>query len=464
MEFRTVRFVARFSSLRFEGAFILRRLAQAIPTLIGVLLLTFLLFNIVGGSPAALTLGERASPRALEEFDEVRGFNKPLVAGRWSPTRLYPDGPPRWTAEDGAPAPTSDPELGSVRLGPGDYRLAAAFPPLPGVVYRLELVWRPQGDATAAVSVGGVFQGLETQGLSSSKPWKTAAVLFAGRTDSADAADSEKLPPRLRVTNGEIEILSARVRRRNRHAFDSQFFHHLGRLLCFDLGVSSRENRRVAELLREGIGPSLALTVPIFFVGLATALALALVCAYRRNSWLDRSAVVLSVGLMSVNYLVWITAGQYVLAYRLGWFPAWGYESFRHLALPALIGIISGLGADVRFYRTLALDEIGRDYVRTAFARGAGAGRVLFRHVLPNLMLPVLTNVALALPFLYTGSLLLESFFGIPGLGYLSVNAIHSADVDVLRAVVWIGALLYMAANLLTDLAYAALDPRVRLR
>lgn len=435
------------------GAYLIRRLAQSVPTLFGVLLITFILFNVVGGSPAAMTLGERASAQALEEFDEARGFNKPLIAGLWGPTRIVAEGRPRFIEpppDAGAPAPGAP-----VRLPPRRWRFALAFPPMTEAVYRLDVEWRAVGSAVAELGAGGRFQPLETSGATASNPWKTAAIAFGAGAGG---------PPEIRVSEGTIEVRAVRARRRARHVFDSQFVHYLGRVARFDLGVSSRENRRVAELLREGIGPSLALTIPIFFVGLATSLALALVCAYRRGTWWDRSIVTLSVGLMSVNYLVWIALGQYLLAYRLGWFPAWGFESWRHLLLPALIGVVSGLGADVRFYRTLALDEVGRDYVRAAFARGAGAARALFRHVLPNLMIPVLTNVVIALPFLYTGSLLLESFFGIPGLGHLGVNAIHSADVDVVRAVVLIGALLYMAANLLTDVAYALLDPRVRLR
>ncbi len=440
------------------GAYVLRRLLQMIPTLFGVLVITFVLFHVVGGSPAAMTLGERASPLALEEFDETRGFNKPLIAGWWGPTRLLSAGPPRF-AELPPISPAGVEE--AVRLTPGTYRLAPAFPPRPNHVYLVEIVWRADGPTRGALRAGPFFQALEENGPRVSKAWKTAAVMLVGPTDlKAEPA----APPEITVESGVIEVRSARARRRSRHFFDSQFVHYLGRLARLDLGVSSRENRRVAELLREGIGPTLALTIPIFFIGLVTSLALALLCAYRRNMRLDRAVVFISVGLMSVNYLVWIAVGQYLLAYRLGWFPAWGFESARYLILPALIGIVSGLGADVRFYRTLALDEIGRDYVRTAFARGAGAARVLFRHVLPNVMIPVLTNVVIALPFLYTGSLLLESFFGIPGLGYLGVNAIHSADADVLRAVVLVGAVLFMIANLLTDLAYAALDPRVRLR
>ena len=132
--------------------------------------------------------------------------------------------------------------------------------------------------------------------------------------------------------------------------------------------------------------------------------------------------------------------------------------------LPWIIGVISGLGSGIRFYRTVMLDEMYRDYVRTAFAKGVGLPGVLFKHVLRNAMIPILTNVVMEIPFLYTGSLLLESFFGVPGLGYVGVNAINSSDVDVVRAVVFIGAVIYVAANLLTDLCYALADPRVRLK
>jgi peptide/nickel transport system permease protein len=217
-------------------------------------------------------------------------------------------------------------------------------------------------------------------------------------------------------------------------------------------------------MLKRGIGPSLMLTVPIFFGGLIVSITLALLCAWQRDRWLDRTLVVTAVVLMSVNYLVWIILGQFILAYKLKWFPIWGFDSWRYLLLPVLIGTISGLGSNLRFYRTVMLDEMYRDYVRTAYAKGLGAAGVLFRHVLPNAMIPIVTNTVIALPFLYTGSLLLESFFGIPGLGGMSVNAINSADVDVVRGIVLIGAVLYMGANLLTDLCYAAVDPRVTLR
>jgi peptide/nickel transport system permease protein len=165
---------------------------------------------------------------------------------------------------------------------------------------------------------------------------------------------------------------------------------------------------------------------------------------------------------MSVNYVVWVIAGQYLLAFKLGWFPVWGFESWSYLLLPVLIGVATGMGRDLRLYRAVTLEEMNREYVRTARAKGAGPARILFGHVVPNVLIPVITNVSLSLPFLFTGSLLLESYFGIPGLGNLGLNAIHAADVNVVRAIVVIGAVLYMLANLAADIAYGLVDPRAR--
>jgi peptide/nickel transport system permease protein len=178
---------------------------------------------------------------------------------------------------------------------------------------------------------------------------------------------------------------------------------------------------------------------------------------------LDKAVLVGSTVLMSVNYVVWVLLGQFLLSYTAGVFPVWGYESAFHLVLPVFIGVFSSLGTDVRFFRTAILDEAYRPYVLTARAKGLARPVVMMRHILPNALIPIVTYVSLSIPWLFTGSLLLESFFGIPGLGSVSINAIHSADMAVVRAVVVVGALLYQFVNLATDLLYAALDPRVRL-
>ena len=410
------------------GRFLARRLLQALPTVAGVVLVTFVLFNVVGGSPAALVLGQNAGARALEEFDAARGYDKPLFCGNWTKTRAL-EPVDFATAAPGVRAAWGAGESGPLRLAAGqELALPFAFP-LPA-------------DGRWRLTVVGDGPGFPQNGT----------IVFHG---------AEK--PGFRAAGGPVEIRRVKLEKATRHFFDSQLVDYVARVLRLDFGTSTSLNQPVGSLLKAGLGPSLALTVPILVVELAVSLALALLCAYRRGSWLDRGLVAVCVALMSVNYLVWIVFGQYVLAYRLGWFPVWGFESWRNLLLPVGIGVATGLGTNVRFYRTILLEEMHKDYVRTAFAKGLRTEQVLFKHVLKNALGPVIVNVALALPYLYTGSLLLESFFGIPGLGYLSLNAIHSADVEVVRAIVLVGALLFTAANVLADVALAWVDPRVKL-
>jgi peptide/nickel transport system permease protein len=240
-----------------------------------------------------------------------------------------------------------------------------------------------------------------------------------------------------------------------------QFVRYLGDLCRGDLGFSIEHQEPVIDVLARGVGPSLSLTVPILVLGVLVGLALALAAAARRGRALDHAVLFGSTALMSVNYVVWVLAGQFFLAYKAGLFPVWGYESAYNLVLPVFIGVVSSLGADVRFFRAAILDEIYRPYVLAARAKGLPGSVILVRHVLRNALVPIVTYVSLSIPHLFTGSLLLESFFGIPGLGSVAINAIHSSDMAVVRAVVVIGALLYQFVNLATDLLYAALDPRV---
>jgi peptide/nickel transport system permease protein len=247
------------------------------------------------------------------------------------------------------------------------------------------------------------------------------------------------------------------------NVFDSQFFAFVGDLCRGELGYSVEMNAPVAEVLRAGVVPSLSLTVPILAGSVIIALMLAMLSAAYRGRAVDRAVLVVSTLLMSVNYVVWVLAGQFFFSYKAGIFPVWGYEGAFYLVLPVMIGIFSSLGTDVRFFRTAILDEIYRPYVLAARARGLSGAAVMVRHVLRNALIPIVTYISLAIPYLFTGSLMLESFFGIPGLGNVSINAIHSSDMAVVRAVVVLGALLYQGVNLVTDLLYAWLDPRVRL-
>lgn len=303
----------------------LRRIAEVIPTTVGILLLTFLLFNVVGGSPAEVILGKNATAESIAAFNHKWGYDKPLI-------------------------------------------------------------------------------------------WST----------------------------------------------DSQFVNFVGALVKGDLGYSIEMDEPVKDVLLRGVGPSLSLTVPILIGGTIVALMLAMLAAAFRGGFPDKAVLVGSTVLMSVNYVVWVLLGQFLLSFKAGIFPVWGYGGAFYLVLPVLIGVVSSLGTDVRFFRTAILDESYKPYVLTARSKGLSRAAVMLRHILPNALIPIVTYVSLSIPWLFTGSLLLESFFGIPGLGSVSINAIHSADMAVVRALVVLGALLYQFVNLATDLLYAALDPRVR--
>jgi peptide/nickel transport system permease protein len=249
-----------------------------------------------------------------------------------------------------------------------------------------------------------------------------------------------------------------------RDLLDAQFPILCGNLLRFDFGESITTKQRVSTMLREGAFPSLCVALPLFVIELLLAIALALLAAYYRNTWIDRSLVLVAVMGMSVSSLVYIMLAQYWLAGQWRLFPVWGFEGTRYLILPVLVGIVGGVGGSLRFYRTVMLDEMYQEYVRTALAKGVSPRAVLFRHVLRNSLIPILTNVIIAIPFLYTGELLLENFFGIPGLGRLTVMALENFDDNVVFATTFIGAVLFVLFNALTDIAYTWADPRIRLK
>ncbi len=242
-----------------------------------------------------------------------------------------------------------------------------------------------------------------------------------------------------------------------------QFVRFVRDVFSGNFGYSLSNHEPVIDVLARGVGPSLSLTLPILVGGTIVALMLAMLSAAFRGRLVDKTILLASTVLMSVNYVVWVLLAQFFLSYKAGLFPVWGYESAFFLVLPVAIGILSSLGTDVRFFRTAILDEIYKPYVLAARAKGLSRARVMTRHVLPNALIPIVTYVSLSIPWLFSGSLLLESFFGIPGLGFVSMSAIHSSDMAVVRTIVVLGALLYQFVNLAIDLLYAALDPRVRL-
>ena len=244
------------------------------------------------------------------------------------------------------------------------------------------------------------------------------------------------------------------------------FFDKSLRMFAFDFGQSD-DGRDIGNEIRSRMGPSLAIALPTFLLGLFVTVCLALFLVLFRATALDFWGVVACVTLMSISGLFYIIGGQWLVSKVWNLVPISGYASgldaFRFLVLPVAISVVAGIGANTRWYRTIFLEEISRDYVRTARAKGLSEPAVLFRHVLRNAMIPILTGVVVVIPLLFMGSLLVESFFGIPGLGSYTIDAINAQDFAVVKAMVFIGSVLYIAGLILTDLSYTLVDPRVRL-
>lgn len=244
------------------------------------------------------------------------------------------------------------------------------------------------------------------------------------------------------------------------------FFQKSARLFVLDFGVSD-EGRDISHDLNERMWPSLALAIPALILGLFVNISVALLIVFFRHTYLDSLGVIVCVCLMSISGLFYIIGGQYLVANLLQIVPISGYEPgmqlIRFLVLPVLIGVVGGIGSGTRWYRTLFIEEMNKDYVRTAYAKGLSSSQVLFQHVLRNALIPIITGVVVILPLLFLGSLLTESFFGIPGLGSYTIDAIQQQDFAIVRAMVFLGSLLYLLGLMLTDLAYTWVDPRVRL-
>ncbi len=249
---------------------------------------------------------------------------------------------------------------------------------------------------------------------------------------------------------------------------DTIFFKHSLSLFTFDFGRSEADGRDIAHEIRKRMVPSLAVALPVFVVGLAFYVSFALMLVFFRGTSIDTSGVVLCVAAMSISGMFYIIGGQYLVGKLWHWTPISGFgqgpDAWRFLLLPILVALVSSLGEDSRLFRSFFLEEIHKDYVRTARAKGLGESRILFHHVLRNALIPILTGAVVVIPRLFLGSLILESFFGIPGLGSYTIDAINSQDFAVVRTMVFLGSLLYIVGLILTDLSYTLVDPRVRLQ
>ena len=244
------------------------------------------------------------------------------------------------------------------------------------------------------------------------------------------------------------------------------FFDKSIKLFVFDFGVSDN-GRDISFDVSQRMWPSLAIAIPSLIIALMVNISFALLLSFFRGSYVDVWGVVLCVTMMSISALFYYIGGQFLIGKILHLVPISGYatgiDATKFVLLPVIIGVIAGIGTSTRWYRTFFLEEIGKDFVRTARAKGLSEVVVLFRHVLRNALIPILTGILVSLPLLFMGSLILESFFGIPGLGSYTIDAINQQDFAIVRAMVFLGSVLYIVGLVLTDISYTFVDPRVRL-
>jgi peptide/nickel transport system permease protein len=249
-----------------------------------------------------------------------------------------------------------------------------------------------------------------------------------------------------------------------------QLWIFVRQILSGDFGASWSTNERVTQIFATRLGPSLTVLVPLLMISTLLGMAAAMLVAYVRGSLTDRAVMVACTVAQSVSILVYILVFQYVFAYQLGWFPVQGWgvafmdNLLRYAVLAIIVGVAVSLAPDIRLYRTFFLDEINQDYVRTARAKGMSEARIMWVHVLRNAGIPIVTNVLLQLPGLLAGAFLIERFFGIPGIGREVILAVERSDFPIIKAVTVYVAIATMMVNLLADLLYKAIDPRVQLK
>ena len=413
------------------------------------MLLTFVLFRFAAGDPAEILLGKNPSPFEVEQLRKDLSSDKPLLWGNWQRTEIF-----RSVRFNEKKEYSGIKTEGATEYGKG-------FLKIDGGKLSFTRNFELSGTRISAnIAFRGTFSLHGEIYFSSTWENKFIELQHPGETLTL-------------ATDKTLELKHVEFYREYKTPWDSQLVASFREIMSFtdafpflsflNFGKTLQTKEDIRHVLWRGMWPSLFLMLPIFFGELFLGVALALVSTAFRGKWLDRAIVILSVAGMSISYLVFIIFGQWYLGYYFNWFPVWGYGSAKYLALPVIIGVLSGLGGGVRFYRTVFVNELNREYLRTAEAKGCTPYSVYCKHLLGNAMIPIITRATTLLPFLFTGSLLLESFFGIPGLGYAGINALMNSDLQMIKSLVIVTAFIFVFVNLLSDIAYAWADPRVRL-
>ena len=433
-------------------SYIARKILWGVLTVTGVMILTFVLFRVAAGDPASTLAGKNPKPDELESLRASLGSDKPLFYGNLRRTELY-------TNCDFKGAKNV---FRSVEISSG------AVPGERGIIVNSsqEIVFKRNFEPSGKVTVH----------IRATAPLKLNGRLCKirdGLLEHVMDAPPERFAVSSADGNDPAQIESVEFYRHTENCFDSQFVDSIHEFVSFkssfpyvsffNFGKTLQSREEIRPKLWRGMFVSLSLMLPVFAGELLLGIVLAMAASVKRGSITDRAIMIFSIASMSISYLALIIFGQWFFAYYLNLFPVWGYGGVIYLILPVAVGIVSGTGGGVRFYRTIFLNEMNREYLRTATAKGLSAPKIYFKHLLSNALVPIITRASSVLPFLFTGSLLLESFFGIPGLGYEGVNALNDSDLQMLKAIVLLSALMFVIMNAVTDIICAWADPRIRI-
>ena len=447
--------------------YILRRLLWSVLTVLGVMVLLFVLFRVIAGDIATVWVGQRAPERTKAQWRHRHGYDLPMYVNLHRRVVITDttDGKGAFSVADPA---GSDAVNALALIVPAKEEIDPVAQP------------SPQADQPTRPMLIGRWARMLDRDTPLAKLTESRPLAPVGAEDKATLTFSLSDGTKFEVSLANVSTAGELIDRINADAandgrvearisswslaqlLDSQFFHHLANSVTFQ-SRSFKDNRKLTRIIAEHAPYSLAITVPAMAIGWVLAMVISSVVAYYRGSTVDQAGVLLSVLGMCVPYLAWMMYGQQLM-FKISPRHAYGIFYRANVYVPVAIMVIAGLGGSVRFYRTIILNETHQDYVRTARAKGVPLPGIMFKHVLKNCMLPILTNLILAIPFLIMGSLLMESYFGIPGLGDLMLTSINERNEPILNGLVFLTAMVYTIGVLVTDLSYAVFDPRVRLQ
>ena len=451
--------------------FVLRRLGQSVLTIAGVMVITFLLFRVIAGDIASdhVQGGLKATEQAKADWRHLHGYDRPVLVNLHQQLLLvdHTSGDSYLRVED-APGSEATEKLAlipsdenlQVRMGryvfglDADTPLADLMPPPP----KKKDADAPPPATGEAKQPPPAVMVVKTSSNATFQVDFTPARTCGELIEMINDAEGNRGPDGERLVTAKVSDLDLRPR----SILDSQFIDHLVKSATFQ-ARSLKTNEKLTDIIVQRAPKSLALMLPATAIGWVLAMIISSFVAYYRGRLVDKIGVFGSVLGMCVPFLAYMLYGQWLM-FKIAPDHAYGLANRGNIYVPIAIMVIAGLGGSVRFYRTVILDETNRDYVRTALAKGVPLTAVLFKHVLKNCMLPILTNLILAIPFLIMGSLLVETYFGIPGLGDLTLTSINGRDEPIMSGLVLLTAVIWTVGVLITDLSYALFDPRIRLR